>query len=173
VFEGNGRRLWLIGSDLHFWFHCTIKNGPSTYVQETCTSFISNHWFSFTTATNAFSLSQTTTFLWPGLWFRFKPASLPVFCCWISSSSRFMFCVVACFLVRMFWWRSDAVTMVVMQWWWRLYNCGGGGDAWWWWSMVGVMMCSGGWYFKWGSGCLLGWFSLEVTSVTWVHGRRH
>jgi len=30
-----------------------------------------------------------------------------------------MFCVVACFLVRMFWWRSNAVSVVEMR----------GGDA--------------------------------------------
>lgn len=59
-------------------------------------SAVSFHqWFSFTTATDAFSLSPATAFLRFGLCFHFKPGSLPVFCCWISSSSRYVFMLLS------------------------------------------------------------------------------
>jgi hypothetical protein len=70
---------------------CYMLDGKVVEVLFRSAVFWFHHWFSITTATNASSLSQAVAFLWSRLWFRFKPASLPAFCCWISSSSRFMF----------------------------------------------------------------------------------
>ena len=61
-----------------------------------------HHWFSFTLAMDAFSLLSANTFLRYGLYFCFKPVSLPVFCCWISSSSKSMLVLLPVFLVRSF-----------------------------------------------------------------------
>lgn len=49
----------------------------------------------------AFSLSPTVDFIRSRLSFRFKQASLPRFCCSVSSSSSLV-CVAVCFLVRQF-----------------------------------------------------------------------
>jgi hypothetical protein len=38
-----------------------------------------------------FSLLPAATFISYGLRFHFKPASLPVFCCWFLSSSSYVF----------------------------------------------------------------------------------
>ena len=48
----------------------------------------------------AFSMSPVAAFIRSGLSFRFKPASLPVLCCWVSSPLDL--CVAVFFLVRLF-----------------------------------------------------------------------
>jgi len=48
-------------------------------------------WWWWCDGGGAFSLSPAVAFIGSGLCFHFKPASLPVFCCWFSSSSRSAF----------------------------------------------------------------------------------
>lgn len=94
-------RVWWGGSlgcvVVVMWLRRTRVSGSGKCCSEP--PFLLHHCFSFTTEMNTFSLSQATAFLWYGLWFCFKPASLPVFCCWMSSSSRFMFV-----LLLVSWW---------------------------------------------------------------------
>jgi len=47
-------------------------------------------------------LSPAAAFLQSGLCIYFRPASLPVFCCWVSSSSRFVLGWLSIFMVRRF-----------------------------------------------------------------------
>ena len=74
---------------------------------------------------DAFSLSLIATFLQSGLCFRFRPASLPVFYCWVTSSSRFVLVLLLGFMVRRFGGIVPslllvcgrvAVVVMVMQW---------------------------------------------------------
>jgi len=59
-------------------------------------------WLLFTLAMDAFTLSPAVAYFWSGLWLRFRPSSLPVFCCWVSTSSRFVMVLLPVFLVRWF-----------------------------------------------------------------------
>jgi len=106
----------------------------------------------FTPMPDAFSLSPADACLRSRWCFRFRLASLPVFCCWVSSSFWFVFGLLHVS------WRGGLETfnLVVLRL--CLLNCGvrgvvvvmcsgGGGDVdvWWWWgfSKRGGWCCLG------------------------------
>jgi len=60
-------------------------------------------WLLFTSATNALSLSPVVAHLRSRLCFLLRPASLSVFCCRVSSSSRYVSVLLLVFMVRRFW----------------------------------------------------------------------
>jgi len=59
-------------------------------------------WWLYTPAKDALSLTLAVTRLRSRLCFRFRPASLPVFCCQVSSSSRYVLVLLHVFMVRRF-----------------------------------------------------------------------
>jgi len=143
-------------------------------------------WLLFTPATDTFSLSPTTAFLWSRLCFHFRPASLPVFCCWVSSSSRYMLVLLSVFMVR---WVGGVILSLLLVCWYINCDCFFGGDfqlcylalvlasrdavvvvllvIQWWWCCAVVMQ---GWWrcFScggWGDVCWWWWWSWCVVGV--------
>jgi len=157
-------------------------------------------WLLFTLALDAFSLSPADACLRSGLIFCFKLASLPVFCCWVSSSFWYVFGLLSvswrgglaaqslplsmvcgyilcgCFFGMLWWWllfSLETFNLVVLLL--CLLNHGVAG-------VVVVAMRSGGvevwWWWvmlRWGGGCFCGgycgWFLLETAFVIRIHIR--
>jgi len=157
-------------------------------------------WLLFTSALDAFSLSPADACLRSGLIFRFKPASLPVFCCWVSSSfwsafgllsvswrgglaaqslSLSMVCgyiLCGCFFGMLWWWllfSLETFNLVVLLLCFLNHGVAGG---------VVVAMRSGGvevwWWWvmlRWRGGCFCGgycgWFLLDTAFVIQIHIR--
>jgi len=86
-------------STLGFHFFC-LALGPFWAVLVDFCCFLA--WLLFNSATDAFSLSPTVTYIRSRLCFRFRPASMPVFCCWVLSSYRFVFVLLPVFIKTRF-----------------------------------------------------------------------